>query len=253
MNQFLMPPRLIRTSPCAKAKWKFPSYLPPHQASTHLEDFSELVLQSVVLVLSLSGGREGGQTVLSAAGRTWRAFGPPLPSAAFRPYTWRSRPPPPPFSFGAIPVSDRDRGLRCGGPRVIGSEREGGREGWGGLRGRKGRPSAQGSKPPIDRVDVRVCPSVRRSPNDRQSAARLNDNAGSYGRGWKDGCEGREGKGPSVSVERKWAAEIARRVSTQEGYAGIYLSFIMSSVRLMPKISFLYDVLSLHVELGGEN
>ena len=106
-----------------KRNGNFPRTFTPHQASTHLEDFSELVLQSVVLVLSLSGEREGGQTVLSAA-RTWRAFGPPLPSAAFRPYTWRSRPPPPPpFSFGAIPVSDRDRGLRCGGPRVIGSER----------------------------------------------------------------------------------------------------------------------------------
>ena len=78
MNQFLMPPRLIRTSPCAKAKWKFPSYLPPHQASTHLEDFSELVLQSVVLVLSLSGGREGGRANRTIGGpyvaRFWAAF-----------------------------------------------------------------------------------------------------------------------------------------------------------------------------------
>ena len=220
MNQFLMPPRLIRTSPCAKAKWKFPSYLPPHQASTHLEDFSELVLQSVVLVLSLSGGREGGQTVLSAAGRTWRAFGPPLPSAAFRPYTWRSRPPPPlpPFSFGAIPVSDRDRGLRCGGPRVIGSEREGGREGGMGWTAGTEGATVGPRKQAAHRSSRRPSPSVRRSPNDRQSAARLNDNAGSYGRGWKDGCEGRKGKGPSVSAERKWATEIARRVSTQKGY-----------------------------------
>ena len=169
MNQVLMPPRLIRTSPCAKAKWKFPSYLPPHQASTHLEDFSELVLQSVVLVLSLSGGREG-KPYYRRPVRTWRAFGPPLPSAAFRPYTWRSRPPPPPlppFSFGAIPVSDRDRGLRCGGPRVIGREREG----WGGLRRRRGRPSAQGSKPPIDRVDVRVRPSAEVRTTDNQLRA----------------------------------------------------------------------------------
>ena len=35
-----------------------------------------------------------------------------------------------------------------------------------------------------------------------------------------------KGKGPSVNAEGKWAAEIARRVSTQKGYAGIYLSFI---------------------------
>ena len=167
----------------------------PHQAATHLEDFSELVLQSVVLVLSLSGrGREGGQTVLSAA-RTWRAFGPPLPAAAFRPYTWRSRPPPPlpPFSFGAIPVSDRDRGLRCGGPRVIGSERE--REGGMGWTAATEGATAATDGPRREvahRSSRRPSPyAVRRSPNDRQSAARLNDNAGSYGRGWKDGCEGR--------------------------------------------------------------
>ena len=132
-------------------------------------------------------------------------------------------------------------------------QREGGREGGMGWTAGTEGATVGPRKQAAHRSSRRPSPSVRRSPNDRQSAARLNDNAGSYGRGWKDGCEGREGKGPSVSVERKWAAEIARRVSTQEGYAGIYLSFIMSSVRLMPKISFLYDVLSLHVELGGEN
>ena len=75
MNQVLMPPRLIRPSPCAKAKWKFPSYLPPHQASTHLEDFSELVLQSVVLVLSLSGGGRANRTIGGPyVARFWAAF-----------------------------------------------------------------------------------------------------------------------------------------------------------------------------------
>ena len=39
----------------------FPRTFPSHQATTHLEDFSELVLQSVVLVPSLSGGRVGGR------------------------------------------------------------------------------------------------------------------------------------------------------------------------------------------------
>ena len=105
-------------------------------------------------------------------------------------------------------------------------QREGGREGGMGWTAGTEGATVGPRKQAAHRSSRRPSPSVRRSPNDRQSAARLNDNAGSYGRGWKDGCEGRKGKGPSVSAERKWATEIARRVSTQKGYTGIYLSFI---------------------------